>query len=276
MTARSGASPLRGLGALLRHSLRRWQPFLAATAVALVAVQFLMILAARSLELSGRFRLLGAVLPAFMSQWTNMAAASFTGVVLFGYSHPLVQLFLVAAVIGIGSEPAAELDTRFIDLVMARPIGRSIPIARTIVLLVLTVAGAIGCMLFATALGLRLLTPPTARMPSTRMIVSLAANLACLVLAWGGITVAMSSIAKRRSTVAGACGLLAFAAFVLDYVGRFWDAVATVAKISPFHYFDPFALMGGRPLAVADPVVLLAIFGAGAVAATIAYARRDL
>jgi len=265
-----------GLSALLRHSFRRWRAFFASTAALLVAFQFFMILAARSLELSGRFRLIGAVMPAFMAQWTNMTAASFTGFVLFGYSHPLVQLFLVAGAIGVGSEPAAEIDTKFIDLVMARPVARSIAISRTLILLVLTAAGAMACMLVATAIGLRLLAPATARPPMPTVVVSMAANLACLAMAWGGITVALSSVAKCRSTVVAVCGLAAFATFVLDYVGRFWDGVAPLAKISPFHYFDPFALMGGRPLATSDLIVLLAIFAVGAAAANVAYARRDL
>jgi len=64
--------------------------------------------------------------------------------------------------------------------------------------------------------------------------------------------------------------------FVLDYVGRFWDAVAPVARVSPFHYFDPFGMMGGLPLATSNVVTLLAVFAAGGVIANIAYARRDL
>ncbi len=267
---------MSSLVALLRHSLRRWRAFFAATALLLIAFQFFMILAARSLELSGRFRLLEAVMPAFVAQWSNMTAASFTGFVLFGYSHPLVQLFLVAAAIGIGSEPAAEIDTKFIDLVMARPVGRSVPVNRTLILLVVSAVGAIVCMLAATLVGLQLLAPATARLPTPKTVVSMAANLVCLALAWGGMTLAVSSIAKRRATVAAACGLAAFAAFVLDYVGRFWDAVGPLAKISPFHYFDPFAMMGGRPLAASDVAVLITIFVVGGAIANVAYARRDL
>jgi hypothetical protein len=87
---------------------------------------------------------------------------------------------------------------------------------------------------------------------------------------------ALASLSKRRATVAAACGLLAFAMFVLDYVGRFWDAVIPFARVSPFHYFDPFAMIGGRPLPATDLVTLFAIFLAGAVMANVAYARRDL
>ena len=61
-----------------------------------------------------------------------------------------------------------------------------------------------------------------------------------------------------------------------DYVGRFWDAVAPIARVSPFHYFDPFGLMGGRPLALSDVVTLLAIFSVGGVIANVAYTWRDL
>jgi hypothetical protein len=261
---------------LVWHSLRRWRVLFGATALVLVAFQFFMILAARRLELSGQFKLLEAMLPAFMTQASNMMAASFTGFVLFGYSHPLVQLFLVATAIGLGSEPSAEIDTKFVDLLMSRPLPRATPINRTLIMLMLTTIGAIALMLAATWTSLRLLAPASARQPQPMVVVSLASNLACLVLAWGGITVALAAVSQRRSTVAGACGLLAFATFVLDYVSRFWDAVTPVARLSPFHYFDPFGIMGGQPLATSNVLTLLGIFAAGALIANTAYARRDL
>lgn len=261
---------------LVWHSLRRWRALFAATALVLVAFQFFMVLAARRLELSGQFQLLEAMLPAFMTQASNMMAASFTGFVLFGYSHPLVQLFLVATAIGLGSEPSAEIDTKFVDLLMSRPLPRATPINRTLIMLMLTTVGAMALMLAATWSSLRLLAPATARQPQPMVVVSLASNLACLVLAWGGITVALAAVSQRRSTVAGACGLLAFTTFVLDYVSRFWDAVTPIARLSPFHYFDPFGIMGGQPLAASNVLTLLGIFFAGAMMANIAYARRDL
>jgi hypothetical protein len=265
-----------GVLTLVRHSLRRWRAFLSATALVLVAFQLFIILAARNLELSGQFQLLGGLLPAFMTRLSNMMAASFAGFVLFGYSHPLVQLFLVATAIGLGSEPAGEIDTRFVDLLMSRPLPRSTSINRTVIMLTLAVGGATALMLAATWSGLRLFAPASARQQEARLVISLAANLGCLVLAWGGITVALAAWSRRRSTVAGACGLLAFAMFVLDYVGRFWEAVGPFARVSPFHYFDPFGMMGGEPLQTSSVVILLGIFVAGAVLANIGYARRDL
>ena len=261
---------------LVWHSLRRWRVLFGASALVLIAFQFFMVLAARRLELSGQFQLLEAMLPAFMTQASNMMAASFTGFVLFGYSHPLVQLFLVATAIGLGSEPTAEIDTKFVDLLMSRPLPRATPINRTLVMLMLTTIGAMVFMLAATWSSLRLLAPASARQPQPVVVVSLALNLACLVLAWGGITVALAAVSRRRSTVAGTCGLLAFTMFVLDYVARFWEAVTPIARVSPFHYFDPFGIMGGLPLAMSNVMTLLGVFIAGAVVANLAYARRDL
>ena len=52
---------MSGVMTLVGHSLRRWRGFLAAMAMMLVVFQLFMIIAARSLELSGRFQMLEAV-----------------------------------------------------------------------------------------------------------------------------------------------------------------------------------------------------------------------
>jgi len=267
---------MTGVATLLRHSLRRWRGFLATLVVGLAAFQIFMIAAARGLERSGRFAQLGALLPDFMQQWTNMAAASFRGFVLFGYSHPLVQLFLIAMAIAMGTEPAGEIESRFVDVLMARPVDRAAPIARTALLMALATAGAIASMLTATWIGLRVLAPESSRAPDARVVLSLAVNLACLVLAWGGVALALASAAKRRAVAAAAGGFLAFAGFVIDYVGRFWSAVEPASRVSPFHYFDPFGLIGGARLEWSNLAVLAGVFAGGAAIAAVVYAKRDL
>src|SRR5262249_5191835 len=143
----SDGSAVTGVMTLVWHSLRRWRALFGATALVLVAFQFFIVLAARNLELAGQFKLLEAMLPAFMTRLSNMMAASFIGFVLFGYSHPLVQLFLVATAIGLGSEPAAEIDTKVVDLLMSRPLPPATPINRTLIMLMVTTIGAIVLML---------------------------------------------------------------------------------------------------------------------------------
>lgn len=265
-----------GLLALAGHSLRRRRGLLIGLSLMLIAFQCFMVLTARNYEQTGGFKAITALMPQFMSQLTNMMAATFTGFVLFGYSHPIVQLFLVAMAISIGTEPVAEIETRFVDLVMARPLRRATVVVRTLIVLLVATVMAVGTLLAATFVWLRLLAPPGARLPQPRVIVSLAVNLALLVTAWGGIALGLASFSKRRATAATVCGFLAFATFVLDYAGKFWKAVQPVSRISPFHYFDSFAMIGGRTLATIDVVVLTGMFAVSAVIAGAVYAWRDL
>ncbi len=261
---------------LVRHSLRRARTLLIAGAVFLAIFQVFLILAARSLYNSGSFAQLGGLMPNFLQQWTNMAALSFKGMVLFGYSHPLLELFLIAAAIGIATEPVGEIESKFVDLIMARPVARSAPVVRSIAILAAVTIGAVGSMWIGQSIGLRLFAPAGAEVPAGRVSAALMLNLAALILAWGGIALAIASLSRRRASAVAICGFLAFAMFVLDYVGRFWKAVATASRLSPFHYYSPFPLIGGAALPRIDLAVLLAIFFAGAAAAMVAYGRRDL
>ncbi len=267
---------MSGIVTLVRHSLRRRRTFLIVGALFLAFFQIFMILVARSIHKSGGFSELESLMPNFLEQWTNMVALSFKGMVLFGYSHPLVELFLIAIVIGVATEPAIEIESKFIDLLMARPLRRSAAIIRSMIVVLLVTAGAVGSMFAGQWIGLRLLTPSTAQAPELRVSFYLVANLAFLILAWGGIALAIASFAKRRTTAVAICGFLAFAMFVLDYVGRFWQKIATISRLSPFHYYSPFPLIGGATLRLADVIVLVAIFIAGSAIANVVYARRDL
>ena len=267
---------MSGLLALVGHSLRRRRGLLAAVALMLVAFQLFMILTASNYEETSGFSQVAAVMPQFMEQWTNMMLATFSGFVLLGYSHPIVQLCLIALAISIGTEPVGEIETRFVDLMMARPLPRATAINRTVIVLVAATTMAVTVMFVASRVGVALLAPATARPPQPRVIASLAANLALVVLAWGGIALAIASGAKRRATAGAATGFLAFAMFILDYSGKFWKAIAPASRISPFHYFDPFAMIGGRALQTRDVVTLLGMFAVSVAIAHVVYARRDL
>jgi ABC-type transport system involved in multi-copper enzyme maturation permease subunit len=267
---------VRALAALAGHSLRRRRGLLVALALVLIVFQVLMVFTAKNYEETGGFRVMSALMPQFIAQLTNMMALTFAGFVLFGYSHPILQLFLIAMAISIGTEPVAEIETRFVDLMMSRPLRRLTIVARTVVVLLIAIVLAVGTLMVATFTALWLFAPPNVRLPESRTIVALSANLTLLVLAWGGMGLGLASFSKRRATAATVCGFLAFATFVLDYAGKFWKAIEPLSRISPFHYFNSFALIGGRTLAMADVAALTAMFAVPAVIAGVVYAWRDL
>jgi ABC-type transport system involved in multi-copper enzyme maturation permease subunit len=270
MTSRAAVGPL------VRYSLRRRRGFLLSVALALAAFQFIIIFVARTLELSGRFQLMQGLMPDFIAEWTHMGAASYRGFVLFGYSDPVVHVFLAAIAISVGLEPVTEIESKFVDLLMARPVARRAVITRSIAIIVIVTAIALLTMFAANEGGLMLLTPSSAVRPPLSVVASLATGLGFLMLAWGSIALAIASASRRRATAGAICGFLAFAMFVLDYLGRFWDPAKTLSAISPFHYFDPFGMIGGAPLRLADVLALAAFSAVSIVVAHVAYARRDL
>ena len=281
MTGRAALVPL------VAYSLRRRRGFLISVALALAVFQFVIIFVARSLELSGRFQLMQGLMPDFIAEWTHMGAASFRtssrfvgsvnrGFVLYGYTDPVVHVFLAAIVISVGIEPVMEFESKFVDLLMARPVARWTIVARSIVVIVFVTWIALLTMFAANEGGMLLLAPATAARPPLPVVASLATGLGFLMLAWGSIALAIASWSRRRATAGAICGFLAFAMFILDYLGRFWDPARTLSAISPFHYFDPFGMIGGAALQFSDVLALVAFSVVSVIVAHVAYARRDL
>jgi ABC-type transport system involved in multi-copper enzyme maturation permease subunit len=267
---------VNGTVALLRHSVRRQRVLLSAACALLFLFQILLILVGRGFETTGGFAQLENLIPDVVRQWVDLPALSFRGMVSFAYSHPVVLLFLMAMALAIGTEPAGEIESKFTDLLLARPLARASVINRSLLVLLAATVAAVGSMLLGTWGGLLLFAPRTVPWPAPRVILSLAANLSLIVTAWGAIALAIASVAKRRAAAAGATGLLVLGMFILDAVGRLWTPLRDVARISPFHYFSPFPLIAGAPLPGQDIAVLGAIALTGFAVAHVAYARRDL
>ncbi|HSK10441.1 MAG TPA: hypothetical protein VK911_12755 [Vicinamibacterales bacterium] len=269
----------RALAALVAHSVRRSLALLGATVVLLAAFQALAVLMAASFQASDSFERLAAMAPDFIRQAFGasfLAVLSFNGLVLLGFFHFAVIAFLLGLAIALATEPASEVEHRFNDLLLARPLPRWVPIARSALLLALVAVATCGAMCAGTWLGLAVFAPGAAPWPRPRLILSLGGMLAALMMCWGGIALAVGSGARRRGVAGAVAGLLAFALFLLDLVARVWVPARPLARLSPFHYFDPLRLVGGQPLAWTHPVFLLSVAAAGFAVALAVYGSRDL
>jgi hypothetical protein len=165
---------------------------------------------------------------------------------------------------------------RFVDLTLARPLPRQALVIRTIV--VIAVAGALMliAMIAGTWTGLSCCVPADAAPPGLGVFVRLVISLATVITCWGGITLAIGSASRRRSVAAGVTGVLAFTAYLLDYLGRAWQPAATVSKLSPFHYFEPISILTTGTLSVTNVAVLVVVGIAGALVSYAAIGRRDI
>lgn len=259
------------------HSLKRIRAILIGISLVLAGFQFLLTQVAVFLMSSQAFGMLSTLMPEFMRSLPGPSMLlSFTGVVSLGYFHPIVLAALVGLTIAIATEPAAEIETRFVDLTLARPVARTQVVTRTLIVLVVSGTLVLGMMIAGTWIGLACCTPATAPRPSAAIVRSLVLNLTLIAWCWGGIALAVAAAVKRRATAGGLSGVVALAAYLLDYLGRAWDPARFVSQLSPFHYFEPMSLISGAGLSGRNVAVLLATGLFGTAVSYALLSRRDL
>jgi ABC-2 type transport system permease protein len=264
---------------LARHSLRRSAPIVIGMAIVLAGFQFMLTQVAVYLMRNQAFGLLASLIPPYIRTMAGpamVAFMSFGGVVALGYFHPIVLASLVGLAIAAGTEPAAEVETRFSDLTLARPLARHDVITRSVIVLVVTIAALLAVMTAATWIGLACCTPATAERPRFALIGSLAVSLGAIVWCWGGIALAVAAGARRRATASGLTAVATLAAYLVDYLGRIWDPARLASRLSPFHYFEPMTIISGGPINLANLAALGAVAVAGIAVAYVRFARRDL
>lgn len=264
---------------LFGHSLRRMRSVVLAMTAILAAFQILLALAGSALQETGMFGQIAAIIPPFVRQIVGPSIAavmSYAGVAAIGYFHVAVTAAIVGLAVAIGTEPAAEVESGFADLLLARPVPRRAVILRSVVVLLVGLTLVVAAMVSGTWAGATFIAPESARRPEPALVVSLAVNLWALGLAWGGIALAIASASRRRIVAGAVTGLAALILFLLDYLGRIWPPADPAARLSPFRYCSGLDLVAGKDLPAEHLVVLLGIALAGWAVALAVYGERDI
>ena len=270
---------MNGAVTLLRHSLKRVRTLVLVMGTLLSVFQVVLILVAGSIQRSNGFDQLGSLIPDFMRNLMGpsfIGLMSFSGIVCVGYFHIAVMGSLVGLTIALGTEPASEIETQFMDLILSRPLARHWVITRSVVLLLMCTAFVLLMMMLGTWAGLYFLAPMGAEWPAGELIRSLALNLGVLMVCWGGIALAAASRARRRSVAGSVVGLLALATFLLDYVARAWQPAESIAWLSPFRYYAPLDLVMGKQIPAHNLWVLAGVAAFGFAISYFLFSRRDI
>ncbi|HUK63762.1 MAG TPA: hypothetical protein VLV15_10515 [Dongiaceae bacterium] len=264
---------------LAAHSLRRARWLIVGVGCLLGGFQILATLLAGTFQASNLFGSIAGLVPGYVRDVfgsSMLAVLSFQGIVCLGFLHPVAIGGLLAVVIVLATEPAAEVERRFVDLVLARPVARHTVVTRTIVVTLAAAAALLGLMTLGTWLGLLWFAPAGAPWPPASQIAALVAGLGALAVCWSGIALAIAARARRRSVAGSVVGLLALATFLLDYVARVWAPARPVARLSPFRYYNPTEVLLGRALNPAHLWVLAAVGLLGFGIAYLVFGRRDV
>jgi beta-exotoxin I transport system permease protein len=266
------------LTALIGRSLGRVRGLLWGLVVLLCGFQFLIVMIAREIQQSQAFTAMAALVPAAFQQMTGgLFFGSFSGLASFGFAHPIVVLVLVEAAIFLASEPAWDVETGIVDVTMARPVPRWLPVTRTLLVVFGATAGVLLLMVTSTRLALNAFTPAGVPAPQLRTSVLLAVNLMAVSWWFGSFSLLVASVARRRSAALGVAGLTAIFLYLLNIVAEIWSKARSVRFLTPFHYYNaPAFIRGSNEEWPADIALLLGTAAVLCVAACQAYARRDL
>lgn len=267
------------LVALLRRSLAQSSRVLIGVTALLVGFQLLIVVQASSFQQSQSFGRITELMPGFLQRGLGQMAlllASFPGMVTAGYFHPVIVVMLAQLAIYLASEPAYEVETGLVDVVLARAVPRRHLVTRSLLLMLGAIALAVLAMGAGTWIGLRLFADPAWDWPAAATLVSLLAHLAAVASCLGALGLAVAAGAKRRNVAFGLVGFGAVGLYLVSFLALSWAPARLVAWLSPFHYYPALSILAGEAPRFTN---LLVLGGATVVLAGVAYwrfERRDL
>lgn len=262
---------------LVRRSLGRAPAVFLSVTGLLAVFQLVLIAVARSLVETGNFeRIAQMAAPEFVLRMFGAAFASFAGLTVIGFFEPLIMILVVQFAIYLASEPAAEIESGLLDLILARPLPRHWLITRSLIVMTFGVLIATLTMGLATWAGLLMLAPPDVPWPTIGTVRVLMIHLAALAWCFGGAALACAAFVNRRAAAAAIVGIGAVALYLADFVGASWPTARYAATVSPFHYFQGAAVLEGTAATARDLTVLLGAGLAGVVVAYVKFQRRDI
>ena len=261
---------------LAGRTLRRIAPMTAALAALLAAFQLALVAVAASYQRAGSFAFLSALVPDFAKAHIGAGLTSFAAMTTTGYFEPMIVMLVAQYAIYVAAEPAAEIESGLVDILLARPLPRHWLVSRSVIV---TAAGTAALMLAmgaATAIGLKMLAPPRVPWPEPRIVILLIVNLLMVTWCFAAVTLAAAGWARRRVTAQAPIAVAAIAYYLLNFLATMWAPARSFAWLSPFHYFTGAAIISGSG-SLGFNLSILGI--ATAIACGVAYwqfGRRDL
>jgi ABC-2 type transport system permease protein len=250
---------------------------MASLLVGLVALEWFIVWIVSNMSTTTElFELLEMILPEAVralitSQIGNL---SFPGMVGFGFQHPVVLAATIGLMLVLATLPAAERESGFLDLILARPVSRGAYLSGVISAMIVCAAMLPLALVAGAAAGLSLVDAPD-EIPWFRYFHS-ASRLTALLLCVGGYALLLASRCRRRGpAVAQAVGLtLVF--FWFNLMARLWAPLGRFAWLTPFDYFDPIDAATGAHAPLLNPAILLIVFALCSAGALRLFARSDL
>jgi hypothetical protein len=267
------------VAALVRRSAVQSLYVLVPCLLLLAGFQLIIVAQAASIESTRSFERMAELIPAFLQRGMGgraMLLASFKGTVTFGYFHPVIAIMVSVLAIYMASEPAHDVESGLVDLVLARSIPRHRLITRSLLLFTAVTLAAGLSMACGTWIGLHAFAATASDWPTPRIVGLLLVHLVSVGWCFGALGLAVSAGARRWSTAFASVTLGAVALYLIEVLAIGWVPARSVAWISPFRYYPALPIVAGDPVGVRNVAVLLTAAAVLTVTAYWRFDRRDL
>jgi ABC-type transport system involved in multi-copper enzyme maturation permease subunit len=270
---------MRVLAPLVRRSAAQVRYAIVASLAIVCGLQLILVGQAVAIDQTQSFGSLASLMPGFISRGLGSKAllfASFKGIVLLGYFHPLVCVLVPVMAMYAATEPARDIEAGLVDLVLARSLRRSVLLTRSVLFASFWVTGAAVMMALGTWSGVKLFDAARFDLPSAGLIARLLVHLIAIAACFGGFALFAGACSSRRATALTTGIVAVVLMYLLDFLSLGWPVMLSIDWLSPFYYFHGLAIAAGDAHEARDLIVL---FGSGLGFTALAYwkfERRDL
>lgn len=260
---------------LYRHELRMNRRSL--TVLALVGFGFAFLMAFMVPSMRESMAAMLKAIPSFMRGFVSqrLGARTTAGFLGMGYTHPVWLTMVGIWSVGFGARAiASAVEQGTLGLILSYPIGRTAIVSAKLATLLTGLGILVGTSVLGTWAGLAIHGEHLSA--GIKGFVWLALGALSLFALLGAFSLAVSAASREGGRALGVSLGFAVGSFFLDAIAQIWETAKPFRPLSVFNYFEPSALLEGKPLSLPA----LGVFGLGTLVCMLfaygVFARRDL
>lgn len=262
---------------LLRRLARRHLSFLLTCGALLAGFELVVCAVVGNVDVGGLLSDLAPALPPFFQALLSQQAlvrVNATGLIAFGWNHPIVHALGGAVAVVLGSRAiAGEIERGTIELVLAQPVSRLRYFTAHVVFGAIALTAIAAAGLAGTVAGQRAFALPQI---GFQALASLGGSFVALQASIFGLTLLLSAFGREGGRVAAAGFCVALVSFLLQVVATLWSDAAFLLPWSLHGYYVPRAVLTSGTVSIEDAGILLAVAVVGVAGAAWRFLHRDL
>jgi ABC-2 type transport system permease protein len=261
---------------IIRRLFAQHRGFLIPCALVLAAFQFLLCAIVGSIDAAGAFAQLTAFAPPALRSVIeqSLMGGSPSGMLSFGWNHPVTHALLTAVAITFGARAVAgEIENGAIELILAQPISRARYLGAHVLFAIASLILVLSMGMLGTVIGQRVFDLPLFQWVS---LGALMLNAMLLMLAIFSLTLLISCFGRESGRVGGLAVLLTLISYVIGVVSNLWSKAAFLRPYSLHDYYEPRDILAHDHLATSSVVLLALVSFLALAAAFTRFRTRDL